>query len=369
MTDRPWWLEPLSEAAGDLSAEVSGLSSRDAKAQLGRFGPNLFRERQEKSLLVQYLTRFKNPLVIILLVASAVSAFTGEAANFFIITCIVLLSVTLDFVQEHRANAAVDKLRQSVSVQAMVMRDGQSRKIPVSQVVPGDVVLLSAGDLISADGIVIDAQDLFVKQALLTGESYPVEKHPGPVPATAIGLQEATNAVFMGTSVISGSARMRVVKTGTGTAIGAIADSISRSAEPTSFELGTRRFGMLIMRLTVLMVLFVLLVNAWFHRPWLESFLFAVALAVGLTPELLPMVISVTLARGALRMAKKHMIVKRLAAIHDLGSMDFLARTRPARLHKSATRISSPAGTSKGRNTSCVAGDNYSDAGGRPGDA
>ena len=178
----------------------------------------------------------------------------------------------------------------------------------------------------------LEAHDFFVKQALLTGESYPVEKQTGSLPETATDLQDATNAVFMGTSVISGSARMLVVKTGTLTAIGEIADSISRQSQPTSFEIGTRRFGMLIMRMTVLMVLFVLLVNAWFQKPWLESFLFAVALAVGLTPELLPMVISVTLARGALRMAKKHMIVKRLAAIQDLGSMDILCTDKTGTL-------------------------------------
>ncbi|MDK9714506.1 MAG: magnesium-translocating P-type ATPase [Sulfuritalea sp.] len=331
-TDRPWWLEPLSSGVGNLPAEVSGLSSREAKARLGRFGPNLFRERQEKSLLAQYLTRFKNPLVIILLVASAVSAFTGEATNFLIITCIVLLSVTLDFVQEHRANAAAEKLKLSVSVRVSVVRDGQPSDVPVSELVPGDIVLLAAGDLIPADGRVLEAHDFFVKQALLTGESYPVEKRPNPLPETATDLQDATNAVFMGTSVISGSARMLVVKTGTLTAIGEIADSISRQSQPTSFEMGTRRFGMLIMRMTVLMVLFVLLVNAWFQKPWLESFLFAVALAVGLTPELLPMVISVTLARGALRMAKKHMIVKRLAAIQDLGSMDILCTDKTGTL-------------------------------------
>jgi len=243
-----------------------------------------------------------------------------------------MLSVTLDFVQEYRANAAADKLRQSVSVRAMVMRDGKPEEIPVSHVVPGDLVLLSAGDLIPADGRVLEAHDFFVKQALLTGESYPVEKHPGILPDTATDRQEATNAVFMGTSVISGSARILVVKTGTATAIGDIADSISRQSPPTSFEIGTRRFGMLIMRLTVLMVLFVLLVNTWFHKPWLESFLFVVALAVGLTPELLPMVISVTLARGALRMAKKHMIVKRMAAIQDLGSMDVLCTDKTGTL-------------------------------------
>jgi Mg2+-importing ATPase len=203
-------------------------------------------------------------------------------------------------------------------------------------VVPGDVAVLSAGDLIPADGRVLEARDLFVKQALLTGESYPVEKRPGTLPDSATDLQEATNAVFMGTSVISGSARVLVVKTGAVTAIGEIADSVSRPSAPTSFELGARRFGMLIMRLTVLMVMFVLLVNMWFHKPWLESFLFAVALAVGLTPELLPMVISVTLSRGALRMAKRHMIVKRLAAIQDLGSMDVLCTDKTGTLTSQA---------------------------------
>ena len=278
-------------------------------------------------------------LVIILLVASAVSAFTGEVTNFLIIGFIVLLSVTLDFVQEYRANTAAEKLRQSVSVRAIVMRDGKTLEVPVTEVVPGDVALLSAGDMIPADGRVVEARDLFVKQALLTGESHPVEKRPGVLPDAATELQEATNAVFMGTSVISGSARMLVVKTGTATAIGEIADSISRQSAPTSFDIGSRRFGMLIMRLTILMVMFVLLVNTFFHKPWLESFLFAVALAVGLTPELLPMVVSVTLSRGALRMAKQHMIVKRLSAIQDLGSMDVLCTDKTGTLTEAKVRL------------------------------
>jgi len=338
-TLKPWWLEPLSAGAAGLATLATGLSGAEAKARLARFGPNLFRERQEKSLLRQFLTRFKNPLVVILLVASAVSAFTGEVTNFLIISCIVLLSITLDFVQEYRANAAAEKLRLSVSVRAVVIRDGQLLEVAVTEVVPGDVALLSAGDLIPADGRVLEARDFFVTQALLTGESYPVEKRPGVLPDTATDLQEATNAVFMGTSVISGSARMLVVKTGTATAIGEIADSVSRPSVATSFDIGTRRFGMLIMRLTILMVMFVLLVNAWFHKPWLESFLFAVALAVGLTPELLPMVISVTLSRGALRMAKKHMIVKRQSAIQDLGSMDVLCTDKTGTLTEAKIRM------------------------------
>ena len=338
-TLRPWWLEPLPAGVADLAAAGTGLSAAQAKVRLARFGPNLFRERAEKPLLLQYLTRFKNPLVIILLVASAVSAFTGEVTNFIIISCIVLMSVTLDFVQEYRANAAAEKLKLSVSLRAAVLRDGKPQEVAVGKVVPGDVVLLVAGDLIPADGRVLEAHDFFVKQALLTGESYPVEKKAGALPDTATELQEATNAVFMGTSVISGSARVLVVRTGTATAIGEIADSVSRPSPPTSFETGTRRFGMLIMRLTILMVLFVLLVNTFFHKPWLESFLFAVALAVGLTPELLPMVVSVTLSRGALRMAKQHMIVKRLAAIQNLGSMDMLCTDKTGTLTEAKIRM------------------------------
>lgn len=331
-TARPWWIQPPAVTTTEPATESRGLSGAEAKTRLARFGPNQFRERQEKSLLLQYFSRFKNPLVLILLVASAVSAFTGEITNFVIISVIVLLSVTLDFVQEYRANAAAEKLRQSVSVRANVVRDGQPLEIPVTEVVPGDIVVLAAGNMVPADGLVLDAHDFFVKQALLTGESYPVEKRPGVLPDTATELQEATNAVFMGTTVISGNARMEVVKTGAETAIGEIADSVSRPSKPTSFELGTRRFGMLIMRLTVLMVMFVLLVNTYFHKPWLESFLFAVALAVGLTPELLPMVVSVTLSRGAMRMAKKSMIVKRLTAIQDLGSMDVLCTDKTGTL-------------------------------------
>ena len=212
------------------------------------------------------------------------------------------------------------------------IRDNQPTEISISKVVPGDVILLSAGYLVPADGRILEARDLFVRQSLLTGESYPVEKSSDIPPATATDIQDATNAVFMGTSIVSGSARVLIVNTGNDTAIGEIAKSISQPSKPTSFEIGTRKFGMLIMRLTVFMVMFVLLVNTYFHKPLLESFLFAIALAVGLTPELLPMVISVTLSRGAIRMAKKHMIVKQLSAIQDIGSIDILCTDKTGTL-------------------------------------
>ena len=318
---------------------AEGLSSSEAQLRIDNFGPNTLSVHQGPSLVRQFIARFKNPLVIILLLASSVSAITGEVTNFAIISGIVLLSVTLDFVQEFRANAAADKLRQSVSVRTTVLRDGHPIEIPVRDVVPGDVALLSAGSLVPADALVLEAKDFFVNQSLLTGEAYPIEKHPGVLPETATDLQEANNAVFMGTSVIGGSARVLVMKTGQQTAMGDIADSIQKPTPATSFELGTRRFGMLIMRLTVVLVLFVLLVNAWFHKPWLESFLFAVALAVGLTPELLPMVVSVTLSRGAIRLAKLQMIVKRQTAIQDLGSMDVLCTDKTGTLTEAKIRL------------------------------
>jgi Mg2+-importing ATPase len=213
-----------------------------------------------------------------------------------------------------------------------VLRDGVTKDVPVTQVVPGDVVLLSSGSLVPADGRLLEARDLFVNQAPLTGESFPVEKRAEELAERRADLEHATNALFMGTSVVSGTARLLVCRTGSATAIGEIAHTLNLDPPPTAFELGTRRFGMLIMRLTVLMVLFVLMVNTVTNKPLLESFLFAIALAVGLTPELLPMVISVTLARGALRMAGKRVIVKRLAAIENLGSMDVLCTDKTGTL-------------------------------------
>lgn len=195
MRANSWWLESLPAEAADLARTVAGLSAAEAVRRLVQFGPNLFRERQQTSVLRQYLARFKNPRVLVLLVASAFSAFSGEVINFLIITFIVLLSVSLDFVQEYRANAAAEKLKLSVSVRAIVIRDGKPLEVSVAEVVPGDVALLAAGDLIPADGRVIEASDFFVMQALLTGESFPVEKRPGVPPETATDLQEAILAL------------------------------------------------------------------------------------------------------------------------------------------------------------------------------
>ena len=330
--EKPFWQQSIPELSKQLNATLAGLTNSEATDRMKQFGPNMLRPPRKRALLLQFLARFKNPLVIILLIASAVSAFTGDVTSFLIIGSIVVMSVTLDFIQEHRAGKAAEALRQSVAIRVQALRDRKSIEIPAAALVPGDVVLLSAGDLIPGDGRVLVAQDFFVKQALLTGEPYPVEKFPRDLPDAGQDMAAAVNSVFMGTSVLSGSATVLICRTGPNTALGEISDTLTAKAPPTSFEQGTQRFGLLIMRFTILLVLFVVLANAFFRRPWLESFLFAVALAVGLTPELLPMIVSVTLARGAMRMAKKKVIVKRLESIHNLGSMDVLCTDKTGTL-------------------------------------
>lgn len=334
----PFWKLPLAELLTLLQATPAGLSGTEAAARLVRFGPNLIHTERKKALPLQFLLKFRNPLVIILLVASALSAFTGDVASFFIILAMVLLSVTLDFVQEYRAGQAAERLRQSVAVRAKVLRDGAPRDVLLAEMVPGDVALLAAGDLVPCDARILEAKDFFINEALLTGEPYPVEKAPGELPAETEVLA-ARNTVLLGTSVISGSATVVMCRSGQASELGSIAETLLAKAPPTAFEQGTYRFGILIMRMTILLVLFVLLVNAFLHRPWLESFLFAVALAVGLTPELLPMVVTVTLSRGALRMAAKKVIVKRLAAIHNLGSMDVFCTDKTGTLTEARIRL------------------------------
>lgn len=326
-----FWQQDLQALLESSKATSGGLTSSEAAARLTRYGPNLFHPLAKNALLFQFLSKFSNPLVVILLVASAISALTGDVASFIIISLIVLMSVTLDFIQEYRAGKEADKLRQSVTVHVQGLRDGTSQEIPLPSLVPGDVVLLAAGDLVPGDGRILEAKDFFVNQALLTGEPYPVEKKPGESPNEA-EILSASNTVLRGTSVVSGTAKVLVCNTGANTVLGDIADSLIAKAPPNAFEQGTRSFGLLIMRLTIFLVLFVLLANAFFHRPWLESFIFAVALAVGLTPELLPMIVSVTLAKGAKRMAAKRVIVKQLASIQNLGSMDVLCTDKTGTL-------------------------------------
>ena len=323
----------------------SGLSSAEAALRLQQYGANRLAPVTQRWVVLQFLAHFKNPLVLVLLVAAGVSALTGDVTGALIIGLIVVMSVTLDFVQAYRAGRAAEQLALKVAVTASVLRDGQTCELPVTQLVPGDVVLLSAGCLVPADARLLEANDFFVNQAQLTGEPFPVEKQAATHEADGAALAaddwslDRSDSVFMGGSVVSGSARVLIGRTGSRTALGQIAVSLAADAPPTAFEIGTRRFGMLIMRLTLLLVLFTLLVNVAFHRSLIESFLFAVALAVGLTPELLPMVVSVTLTRGALRMAALKVIVKRPSAIQDMGAMDVLCTDKTGTLTEAKIRL------------------------------
>lgn len=330
--EQSFWLNTLVDLEKKLNSSKEGLATKEAKLRLKQVGPNLISEHQKRNLFFQFLSRFRSPLVILLVLASIFSFFVGQVQDASIILAIVIFSVLIDFFQEYRAGKAAEKLRKSVALKSIVLREGQKSEIFSSEIVPGDIVFLSAGNLVPADGRLLFANDVFANQALLTGESFPVEKTSNDLSEKEDDLSHATNALFMGSSLISGQAQMLVCETGSRTFLGGIADVLEKPSPPSAFEMGTRQFGYLLMRITMFLTLFVLIVNLFFHRPFLETVLFALALAVGMTPEFLPMVVSITLARGSLRMSRKKVIVKRLSAIHDLGSMDVLCTDKTGTL-------------------------------------
>jgi Mg2+-importing ATPase len=306
-----------------VSDESIGLTSGEATKRLEQFGPNEPAPRRRFSALGQVAHLFSNPLVVILLVASAISASLGQHVDASIIVTIVVLSVAINFWQSYRSEQAAEALRASVTPTATARRDGQWQEIARRTVVPGDVLRLSAGDLVPADGRLIESRDLSVQQSMLTGESLPADKHASAAMdhANEIG-PDAPHLVFLGTSVVSGTGIVIAMATGPRTLFGDVAARLGARAPESEFEHGLRRFSLLILRTTVALVLFIVLVGiALKHDPF-ESLLFAVALGVGLTPEFLPMIASITLTQGGLRMAREGVIVKHLPAIQNFGSID-----------------------------------------------
>ncbi|HUL75463.1 MAG TPA: magnesium-translocating P-type ATPase [Vicinamibacterales bacterium] len=324
-----------------------GLTSSEAAQRLAQHGPNEPVPVRRLSAVAQFLRLFANPLVAILLVASAISSALGEALDALIIVAIVLTSVAINFWQSFQSHQAAERLRSSVMPTATALRDGAWREIPFRTVVPGDVLRLSAGDLVPADGRLIESRDLSVQQSMLTGESLPADKHASAAAASTETGPEAPHLVFLGTSVMSGTATMVAVATGPATMFGDIATRVGSRAPESEFERGLRRFSLLILRTTIALVLFILLVGiALKHNP-LESLLFAVALGVGLTPEFLPMIASITLTQGALRMARDGVIVKRLPAIQNFGSIDIFCSDKTGTLTTGVMQLESavdPAG-------------------------
>ncbi len=323
---------PVDGVLARLGSSPSGLDSEDAKNRLEVFGRNELARRKKRAGIVEFLMHFRSPLVIILIFAALISGVLQEIPNMVIILSIVFISVVLDYYQESKASRAAELLKEKVTTTATVLRDATRREVKLPEIVPGDIIYLSAGDIAPADSRVITAKDLFVNQSALTGESFPVEKTSAPVAGKAAAITYWSNYLFMGTSVVSGTATAVVVKTGGSTEYGKIAKRLVGAAPETEFERGIKGFGFLIMQVTMLLVLFVFFVNALLGRGVLDSLLFSVALAVGLTPELLPMIITVNLSKGAIAMSKKGVIVKRLSSIENFGSMNVLCTDKTGTL-------------------------------------
>ena len=316
-----------------------GLTSNEAQLRLKRYGANLLKPKKEASTLTLLFSQFKSPIILILLIAAGLSFFLQDAADAIIILVIVFVSGLLSFWQELGAADAVEKLLAAVQIQATVMRDGSSRKLAVEQIVPGDIVILSAGDVIPGDCLIVESKDLFVDEAALTGETFPVEKSAGILPPET-PLSQRKNMLFMGTHVVSGSARALVARTGTETEFGQVSARLKLRPPETEFEHGVRHFGYLLMEVTLLLVISIFAINVYFHRPVLDSLLFSLALAVGLTPQLLPAIISINLAYGAKRMAQQKVIVKRLASIENFGSMNVLCSDKTGTLTEGVVKLS-----------------------------
>ncbi len=327
-----FWNGPLAERVQALGATAKGLTTAEALARRDRYGPNDPAAEGPPPAWRRLAGRFANPVVIMLLVASVIAGATGDLASFLIIVAIVTLSVAIDFVQENRARDAIDALRRTVAVTASALRDGAIIEIPVVELVPGDIVLLGAGGVVPADGRLIDVNNLQIDQAILTGESFPVNKQSGDLTQAVEDLGEANNAAFAGASVVGGAGTLLVCAIGRSSRLGEIAGALGGHLAPTAFQQGLNRFSGLLLRIALILVVIVLTESLALHRPWLEALLFALALAVGLTPELLPMIVTVTLARGAMRLSKKRVIVKQLASIHNLGAMDVLCTDKTGTL-------------------------------------
>ncbi len=321
-----------------LHSSQDGLPALEAKKRLAKFGLNVVASEKQKPLFLRFLSYFVSPLPLLLLSLSLVAFFTGELRGAEVIALMVFLSTTLAFVQEYRSSKAASSLRAMVSTKASVLRRGapdtpnQTIELEISQLVPGDIVHLSAGDMIPADLRLLSAKDLFVNQSSLTGESMPVEKHAGKSLNATVNMPELPNICFMGTNVVSGTAVAVAVATGGHTFFGSIASSVVGVRELTNFDQGIQKFIWLIIHIMMVMVPAVFLINGFVKGNWMEALLFASAVAVGLAPEMLPMLVTINLAKGAMAMSRKKVIVKRLNAIQNFGAMDILCTDKTGTL-------------------------------------
>jgi Mg2+-importing ATPase len=335
-----FWSIAAHEMLQQLQTTAQGLTTDEARARLTRYGANLLKPKKKSDALTLLLSQFKSPIILILFIATGLSFFLRDPVDAFIILTIVLVSGLLGYWQEHSAANAVEKLLAIVQIKASVLRDGGAKEIPIEEIVPGDIVILNAGDIVPGDCLVHESKDLFIDEATLTGETYPVEKSVG-VLAAETPLGQRTNALWMGTHVVSGSAKALVISTGKETEFGKVSERLKLRPQETDFEQGIRRFGYFLMEVTLVLVIAIFAINVYLARPVLDSFLFSLALAVGLTPQLLPAIISINLAHGAKRMAQAKVIVKRLAAIEDFGSMNVICSDKTGTLTEGIVHLQS----------------------------
>lgn len=338
--NQSFWSIPSEDILKAFEASRDGLTSDEAKEKLTAYGPNSIRPPKSNSALLLLLSQFKSPITVILLLAIILSFFLHDTVDAIIILIIVLISGLLSFWQEFGADNAVSKLLEVVKIRTTVLRDGETRDISVEDIVPGDVVVLKAGAVVPADGRILESDSLNIDEATLTGETFPVEKQAGVLPLET-PLAARKNSLWMGTHVISGTVKALVVSTGKNTEFGKISERLKLRPAETEFERGVRRFGYFLMEVTLLLVFVIFAINVFLKRPALDSFLFSLALAVGLTPQLLPAIISINLAHGAKMMAKEKVIVKRLASIENFGSMNVLCSDKTGTLTDGTVKLQS----------------------------
>lgn len=323
----------------ELQANAGGLTSQEAAARLKQYGPNSFEQGRALSDTEAFLRQFLNPLVLVLLISAGLSYFLGEMRGGIIISVLVLFSVCLQFYHERRSMKAAAALSRRVSVHATVLRDGVKQDVELATVVPGDVVFLSAGDMIPGDARILTEKNLYVNQASLTGESFPVEKRAEQNEMSEATVAEMDYALFTGSSVVSGLAQALVVSTGKSTELGQLAHTLTLAPPPTDFERGIKEFSLMLVKVIFILVSVIFLLNALMNKGFFESFLFAVAISVGLTPELLPMIMTVNLANGAVAMSHKGVIVKQLSSIQNFGSMDVLCSDKTGTLTEGTLKL------------------------------
>jgi Mg2+-importing ATPase len=330
---QPFHILSEDELYSVLGSRPGGLTSEQAQGGLVRYGNNDISRIRKSPVIFQFLGHFRNLLIIILLLAAAISMFVGELINAVIIFFIVIASVTLDFFQEYKAEQTADLLRQKILTRVTVFRDGREQDLVISGLVPGDLVRLTAGDIVPADARVLTARNFYVNESALTGEPFPVEKHPG-VAGPGTPVTAANNYIFLGTAVVSGMATALVTRTGISTEFGKVAKTLVERPPETEFERGLKQYSYLMSKFVFFLVIFVFFINALFRHGILESLLFSVALAVGMTPELLPMILSLNLSKGSIAMSKKGAIVRHPESIQNFGSMDVLCTDKTGTLTK-----------------------------------